>query len=387
MDFSGERAKKIAEEISIPRLTGSSGEHKVIDIIIDFLKANGYSPEVDKFRFSITPAEVVLKIIQILIGGTSALSLILFNNFPILSVLISVVIAGTIVLLTGWSRLTEIFYDFKFLTRESHNIFARNFLQDGLPDVIFMAHYDSKSQTFSIKFRIFLNIVGITAVLFSIISIIFCYFSGMKIPGVLIYIIAVLSILPFLILIFNFTGNSSPGAVDNASGVAVVLELARILKEWKGKANLYFLLTGAEESGLAGAVKFIQKYENKFKKGNTFFVNYDGISNEFTPVITVKYGLLATRTSRKLEYALTEIFRKRGMNPRSTWLLIGAGLDSIPVSSRGFDSITISCGSLQTMKTIHSVFDSVKNLSDQTLKLIGDSSLELLEYIIKDNGI
>lgn len=387
MDFSGERAKKIAEEISIPRLTGSYGEHKVKDIIIDFLKAVGYSPEVEKFRFSIIPAEVALKTIQILLGGSSALALFLFNKHPFLSFVISIIIAGTIIFLTGWSILIEKLYDFKILTRESDNILAKSFIHDGLPDVIFMAHYDSKSQTFSIRFRVLLNIIGIIAVLLSIFFIIFCFLFGFQLPLVLIYIFSILSLVPYFILIFNFTGNSSPGAVDDASGVAVVLELARVLKDWMGKANLYFLLTGAEELGLAGAVRFIQKYENNFRKGRTFFINFDGISKEEKPVITAKYGLLATRSSRKLEQWFLEIFNNLGITPRSAWLLTGAGLDSIPIASRGFDSITISCGKIHTAKKIHSPYDSKDNLSDQTLKLTGDASLKLLEYIIRDYGI
>ncbi len=387
MDFSGERAKKIAEQISIPRLTGSSGEHKVKEIIIDFLESIGYTPDVDKFRFSIIPAEVALKVIQILLGSSSALALFIFNKHPFLSLLISIIIAGTIIFLTGWSLLIEKLYDFKILIRESDNILAKSFLHDGLPDVIFMAHYDSKSQTFSIRFRVLLNIIGIIAVLLSIIFIILCFLLGFQLPAVLVFILAISSLLPYLILIFNFTGNSSPGAVDNASGVAVVLELARILREWKGKANLFFLLTGAEESGLAGAIRFIQKYENNFRKGRTFFINFDGISKEERPVITAKYGLLATRSSRKLERWFLDIFNKHGITPRTAWLLTGAGLDSIPIALRNFDSITISCGKIHTAKKIHSPFDSKENLSERTLKLIGDASLELLDCIMMENGI
>ncbi len=40
-----------------------------------------------------------------------------------------------------------------------------------------------------------------------------------------------------------------PGATDDAGGVAVVLELARILKDSKLPATVYFLLTGSEEYG------------------------------------------------------------------------------------------------------------------------------------------
>ena len=45
------------------------------------------------------------------------------------------------------------------------------------------------------------------------------------------------------------TAPFSPGATDDAGGVAVVLELARIFKGTKLPATIYFLLTGSEEYG------------------------------------------------------------------------------------------------------------------------------------------
>lgn len=48
------------------------------------------------------------------------------------------------------------------------------------------------------------------------------------------------------------------GALDNASGCAVLLELARVLATTQPKRSLYFVSTTAEEQGLLGATYFAQ---------------------------------------------------------------------------------------------------------------------------------
>jgi len=50
--------------------------------------------------------------------------------------------------------------------------------------------------------------------------------------------------------------SAAPGADDDASGCAVVLELARVLSGHEFDANIVFLFVGAEEQGLFGAKHF-----------------------------------------------------------------------------------------------------------------------------------
>lgn len=50
---------------------------------------------------------------------------------------------------------------------------------------------------------------------------------------------------------------NAPGANDNASGVAGVLELARILKSQQSVREVRFALLGAEEIGLVGAYSYV----------------------------------------------------------------------------------------------------------------------------------
>jgi len=54
----------------------------------------------------------------------------------------------------------------------------------------------------------------------------------------------------------------APGAVDDASGVAVSLELARIFASYKPKSTIVFTAFAGEEQGLLGAENLAQTYKN-----------------------------------------------------------------------------------------------------------------------------
>lgn len=72
-----------------------------------------------------------------------------------------------------------------------------------------------------------------------------------------------------------------PGANDNASGTAAVLEIARVLKEnkYKPKSTIMFLAFGAEEMGLYGSRDFAG-YPNGFSGKVRFMLNSDMIAYE-----------------------------------------------------------------------------------------------------------
>ncbi|PLX15216.1 MAG: hypothetical protein C0599_17055, partial [Salinivirgaceae bacterium] len=87
--------------------------------------------------------------------------------------------------------------------------------------------------------------------------------------------------------------DSTPGADDNASGVAGVLEAARILKMHGGNSKIpfHFATWAAEELGLHGSKYYVQKH---LANGTLplFYLNLDMIAN-------------ATNGNRKVNYVVT----------------------------------------------------------------------------------
>ncbi len=61
------------------------------------------------------------------------------------------------------------------------------------------------------------------------------------------------------------TGNESIGSVDNASGAAILLELAKLIKKNPlEKTDVIFLWCGAEEMGLWGSKQYVSKHFEEF---------------------------------------------------------------------------------------------------------------------------
>jgi hypothetical protein len=69
--------------------------------------------------------------------------------------------------------------------------------------------------------------------------------------------------------------NNAPGATDNGGGVAIVLELARIMSEYRFNYTLKFAFWNAEESGLLGSAEYA-KYAHDNNVNITLYVNFDG---------------------------------------------------------------------------------------------------------------
>lgn len=69
------------------------------------------------------------------------------------------------------------------------------------------------------------------------------------------------------------------GAADNASGVAVAVELANRLQKEEGLAgwDVIVLLTGSEEVGMEGMAHFISENEKRLPRKSTVFLNFDNV--------------------------------------------------------------------------------------------------------------
>ncbi|MEJ2245384.1 MAG: M28 family metallopeptidase, partial [Acidobacteriota bacterium] len=74
---------------------------------------------------------------------------------------------------------------------------------------------------------------------------------------------------------------SSPGASDNASGVAVILELARYFANQKKQYpfNIKFVTFGAEEFGLLGSKAYLMEHQKDLGKCILMF-NVDNLGGE-----------------------------------------------------------------------------------------------------------
>lgn len=138
----------------------------------------------------------------------------------------------------------------------------------------------------------------------------------------------------------NGDQTSAPGALDNATGVAVMLEVARVLSEYDLRYPVHFLATNVEEEGLQGAEAFgRQQLESPFPYDaafnidavgsaagpGEFYVNADG------PSVWIQDQLLTTIGTYNLELDPSAI--RNGTIVADDTPLSNAGIATVLIAS------------------------------------------------------
>lgn len=72
-------------------------------------------------------------------------------------------------------------------------------------------------------------------------------------------------------------GNILTGAGDNASGIAVILEVAEVLSNYRTHGTIKFVAFGAEEVGLKGSVYYAEQMNEAEIKNTVAMINLDSV--------------------------------------------------------------------------------------------------------------
>jgi Zn-dependent M28 family amino/carboxypeptidase len=154
------------------------------------------------------------------------------------------------------------------------------------------------------------------------------------------------------VVVASVVGDDSPGAVDNASGVAAVLAAAARLDE---SAVVGVLLPSAEELGLAGARAWVRAHVGE----RAFVVNCDGVDDqgELTIMYTRRLPIPIVAAVRDAAPGAVQV---RRMPP-------GLLLDSVAFADAGWSAATVSHGSMQTLARVHTPSDSLEQLRGRSI--------------------
>ena len=139
----------------IPRLVGSAGETDAQDYIVQQFRVLGLDVSWEPFSFTKFPAEVLPRLLCGLFMCQWSLSVPWFGErFPIPVCLVCLLSLSIALLFTQWQKRFEGLYDVGRRHR-SENIIATNGRKpnDNTPALLFVAHYDSKSQVLPIAVR------------------------------------------------------------------------------------------------------------------------------------------------------------------------------------------------------------------------------------------
>ena len=207
----------------------------------------------------------------------------------------------------------------------------------GTPRVWLVAHIDSKSQPISSAVRT-LAVAALTVPPFTIVL-------HLPLPA---HVISLIGVAAGGLLAAAAVGSASDGAADNASGVAAVLEAAAQVST---TAHIGVLITDAEELALAGATAWASG------KPPGVAINCDTVDD--TGRLTLfEYGYFSKEVDAAAQPAIRSVDpRARVMRP-----LPGVLTESNAFHRHGWQTVTLSRGTIRTLNRIHTKRDSLANL-------------------------
>jgi aminopeptidase-like protein len=189
-----------------------------------------------------------------------------------------------------------------------------------------------------------------------------------------------------LLLVFTKMGNESDGAVDNASGVGVLLEVSRNLVIHKPSViNPIFLFTGAEEMGLLGSLMFRKRHGEEMAQKEGLLINIDSVGKEGR-----MKGCSSTTLGKRWLRQVYKVAQEKGIRLQNLPFHRGILMDHLPFCSLGIPSISLSSISREGWH-LHTQRDRFCLVQKEGLVEMGRLILGLIESLEierrKNNGI
>ena len=336
-----------------PRPAGGAAEAAAREHCARLLREAGFDVREEPFEYSALPGRWATPFA----GLTSGLALAAAGHLGFRLLMpraaAGVLAAGVAVLalVALWSARGAVL-DARLLRATSVNLVAT---RGDAPRVWLAAHLDSKRQPISILVRATGITMSIIAWLAAIAVAVVNVASGAATQWW--PVVSVLGVLGAIPMALSVVRDGSPGALDNASGAAAVVEAARTVA---AAHSLGVVLTSAEELGLAGAAAWARS-----RSGQLTVLNCDGVDDGGRT--TVFYS---GRAPRALLGAMARGAERSGVPVRVRRLLPGILTDSVVLARGGHASITVSRGGYATLARIHRASDTSDRIDGQGIATV-----------------
>lgn len=360
------RIKKNLENFSFPRLSGTDFEKKAFNLALQEVKALNLKPISQEFNFSTFYSRIYPKLSLFFLF---LIILMLYLNIrAIIFPIILLIACGILITLFFYTRNPENFKKGKILP--SQNLIVK--IEDGKKKnnfqniILFCCHLDSKGQRISILTRIRASRYYLFSILVAFILILIKNFILPQL-SLLFYI---MGLFPLIIngiaaslIIINSTNNDSNGAIDNASGIACVLELIQYYLNPDSRLkhfNVWFVFTGAEECGTMGIRHFYNEFSLINKELSIIF-NFDAIAKNIClfPGKNISeniHDLYVQLLNNDGDLKISSYYRK---------VHVGSHSDGYFLKKKNFQGFGI--GDMESYRYIHSIHDTVDKVDEKIL--------------------
>ncbi len=162
------------------------------------------------------------------------------------------------------------------------------------------------------------------------------------------------------------TVDAGPGAVDNGTGAAVLLELARVAGQQKHKNTLVFIAFDGEEYGLLGSEYYVKNLSNNAKAKIKGMFNFDMLGGGTGPLLAGGDGALGKLTR--------DTAAQMGITANNFHLGANSGSDHESFQSAGIDTVFFS----RDYTLLHTPQDTIDQVDEQYLAEAGKVGEEAL---------
>lgn len=352
------------------RAAGTSQEKAAQEYTASVLEAYCDSVRIDSFKTHLTAHFESLKIFSVVFWLCLILYHVKYEAAAILSFLNAIFFLGHFVTYRHW-------LDFLFPKQKTWNVEGVIEPKGEVKNTILIAGHIDSVREFQWwhhfgKFGLLLNtIAGFGFVLqgiFFMLGWILSFF--IPFPAFFEWIwMALVFISPAaLSMVFKHGEHVVDGALDNLTGVAMAVEMAKVFSiEPLQNTRLRLISFGSEEPALRGAFEYARQYKDRLKEENAILVNFDTIkSKEHLTLVTGEINTLV-KFPHDLIHEMEQAFQTMNVSMKKKAIPIGAS-DGSAFAIEGLPAITIiGMDSENYDPCYHTRLDNLNNLEPEGL--------------------
>jgi hypothetical protein len=184
----------------------------------------------------------------------------------------------------------------------------------------------------------------------------------------------------------------SPGADDNASAIAVLLEVARNIQKESLNATVRFIAFSLEETGYVGSMHYVKEAKRKGDKIagmiSLEMVGFTGLKQSYPPYLNPKYypnvgdfiGIIGNEMSKELLEKVRSSFRIHIHQLPVEYLIVpknGEGMEEVRLSDHqtfwdnGFQALMVTDTAFLRNPNYHLPSDTKETLDYEFMRKVG----------------